>query len=129
MDKKSLLFVLGSLMVLSASAQLKQASVHAQKAIKLLDYVQKPQALMQEMHAASANPAFVTNAPRKTDGDVDVYWIRPAGVFPGISVMKNGAEAGGYYMPLYLAKPYADHAFWGIAEGVENPTFMWSYSQ
>ena len=128
MDKKSLLFVMVSLMVLSASAQLKQASVHVQKAIKQLDYRQKPPALMQEMYAASANPSFVTNAPRKTDGDVDVYWIRPAGVFPGIILMENGANAGQYYMPLYLVKPYADHAFWGVAEGVEDPTFMWYYS-
>ena len=130
MDKKSLLFVMASLMVLSASAQLKQASVHVQKAIKQLDYRQKPPALMQEMHAASANPSFVTNAPRKTDGDVDVYWIRPAGVFPGIILMENGANAGQYYMPLYLVKPYADHAFWGVAENaVDDVIFSWYYEK
>ena len=130
MDKKSLLFVLASLMILSASAQLKHARVHAPKAIKQLDYVQKPLALMQEMHAANVNPSFVAYAPRKTDGDVDVYWIRPAGVFPGIFVMENGANVGSLYMPLYLAKPYADHAFWGVAENAaDDVIFSWYYEK
>ena len=124
--KKILLLAVAALMVTSASAQLKQSRVN-HKAAPRIDYVYKAQPLKQEMKAADAQ-SIVTNAPKKA-GYVDAYWIRPAGIFPGSTVMENGAYSGGYYMPLYLVKPYADLAFTGVAEGAAAPTFMWNYQK
>lgn len=127
--KKILLLAVAALMVTSAGAQLKQTAVSSKKAMKQLDYVQKPQALMQEMQAANANPTFVTKGPKKANGYVDAYWRRPAGLFPGFEVMENGSDAGGYYMPLYFAKPYADYEFWGVADGAQSAIFQWNYQK
>ena len=128
--KKILLLAVAALVVTSASAQLKQTSVSTNKAMKKLDYVQKPQALMQEMQAASAKPVFAnkSKAPKKA-GYVDAYYKRPAGLFPGFEVMENGSDAGGYYMPLYFAKPYADYEFWGVADGAQSAMFQWQYEK
>ena len=125
--KKILLLAVAALMVTSAGAQLKQTRVSTKKAVKQLDYVQKPQALMQEMHA-NGMQKVVTNGPKKA-GYVDAYWKRPAGLFPGFEVMENGSDAGGYYMPLYFAKPYADYEFWGVADGAQSAMFQWNYQK
>ncbi len=126
--KKILLLAVAALMVTSAGAQLKQTKVTTNKAMKELNY-EKPQALVKEMHA-NGMQKVVTNGPKKASGYVDAYWRRPAGVFPGIQVMENGAYAGSHYMPFYFVKPYADHEFWGVAEGAgDDAIFSWEYLQ
>ena len=127
--KKILLLAVAALMVTSAGAQLKQTSVSTKKAMKQLDYVQKPQALMKEMHA-NGMQQIVTNGPKKASGYVDAYWRRPAGLFPGCMVLEDGADGGGWYMPLYFVKPYTDYEFWGIADGAgDDALFSWEYEQ
>lgn len=127
--KKILLLAVAALIVTSAGAQLKQrGAVNSKNADRTINHVQKPQALLQEMHPASANPTFVTNGPKKADGYVDAFWRRPAGVFPGIYVMENGAYGGAHYMPFYLLKPYVDYEFLGIADGADDDAlFSWEY--
>ena len=64
--KKILLLAAAALMVTSAGAQLKQMHVTNKQTMAKPDYVQKPQALMQEMQATSAMPVLANNkAPRK----------------------------------------------------------------
>ena len=130
--KKILLLAVAALMVTSAGAQLKQrGALNSKKAMRTVDYVQKPQALMQEMLPATANPSFVTKGPKKADGYVDAYWRRPAGLFPGFEVLENGTDGGGYYMPLYFAKPYTDYEFWGVVDGADegDALISWEYQK
>lgn len=128
--KKIFTFVFLALLVMATNAQLKPGVENMKKAKQSLDCVQKPQVLMQEMHAASTNPTVVTKAPKINDGFVvPPYWKRPAGVFPGIMIMENGVYCGDYYMPLYIAKPYVDYEFTAVADGISNPTFQWNYQK
>ena len=117
-------------MVTSASAQLKQMRMTNKQTVARPDFVQKPQALMQEMQAASATPKFVTNKAPKKASYMGAYYVRPAGLFPGFQVIEAGAYGGGYYMPLYFAKPYTEYAFTGVIEGgSEDTAFDWEYQK
>ena len=128
--KKIFTFSIVALIMMAANAQLKPGVVKMKQVKQSLDCVQKPQALMQEMHAASFNPTVVAKGSQIKDGFVvPPYWRRPAGVFPGIEVMENGADAGGFLMPVYFAKPYVDYEFWAVAEDLANPSFHWEYQK
>ena len=129
--KKILLLAVAALMVTSASAQLKQMSVNNKKTMARPDYVQKPQALMQEKSLRDV-PTFTTNKAPKKAGYVDAYWIRPAGLFPGSQVLEDGVYGGGYYMPLYFAKPYSDLVFTAVADGADEGAEIeceWDYQK
>ena len=128
--KKIFTFVFMALLVMAANAKPMPGVVNCKQAKQSLDCVQKPQALMQEMHATCINPTVVAKASNIKDGFVvPPYWRRPAGVFPGIMIMENGVYDGSYYMPLYFAKPYVDYEFTAVADGVSNPTFQWNYQK
>ncbi len=130
--KKILLLAVAALMVTSAGAQLKQrGAVNSQKAMRTIANVEKPQALMKEMHPATANPTFVTKGPKKASGYVDAYWRRPAGVFPGIYLMEDGSFGGVHFQSFYLVKPYTDYEFWGVADGAEegDALISWEYQK
>ena len=128
--KKILLLAAAALMVTSAGAQLKQMHVTNKQTMAKPDYVQKPQALMQEMQATSAMPVLANNkAPRKASY-MGAYYVRPAGVFPGNSVLEDGGYGGGWYRSYYMAKPYTEYAFTGVIEGgSEDTSFDWEYQK
>ena len=128
--KKILTTVFLVMVVMMASAQLLPGVAADNPSRLSLARVPKPQAQKQEMQAASTHPTVVTRTPKKTDGyTVPIYWKRPAGMFPGIEVLKHGANGGVYSMPVYFAKPYVDYEFTAVAEGLSNPVFSWEYQK
>ena len=67
----------------------------------------------------------VVRAPKKTS-NVDLWYRRPAGAFPGVIVVEDGAYAGMYYAPYIWVKPYADYTFLGFADGCsDDAVFEW----
>ena len=128
--KKILLMAAVALMATSASAQLQQTRLTTKPIQNRVNYVQKPEYQMQEMKAANSNPSFAMGKAPKKASFMDAYYIRPAGLFPGSIVMEDGAYSGGYYMPLYFAKPYVDYAFTGVIEGGSDElAFEWQYQK
>lgn len=129
------LFIILVLMLATVSASstvpVKRSAFSHTRVVKHKpDVVKKTQALKQEMHVSSVAPSVVKGSVPKESGNMDVHWRRPAGLFPGFKVLKNGAEGGKYDMPLYFAKPYADYEFWGVAEGAgDDAIFSWEYQK
>ena len=124
MNKKSLLVVMASLIMMCVNAQVKSdmAVEVPQQSMNMIKA--RPQVKMQEMQMREPGTA-VARAPQHAEGDVNVWYRRPAGAFPASVVVENGVYAGMYYSPYYTVKPYSYYTFNGFAEGFEDDVPCW----
>ena len=122
---KSLLVLLASLTMLSASAQLKKSDAAVPRLPQPMMKSVKPQAQVREMQMRAPGTPALNKAPKRA-GDVRVWYRRPAGAYPASVVVEDETYSGFLYAPYLHVKPYTDYTFLGFAEGVSNQaTYEW----
>ena len=122
---KSLLVLLASLTMLSANAQLRKSDAVAPRLPQPMMKSVKPQAQVQEMQLLAPGTLVLNTAPEK-DGDVRVWYRRPAGAYPASVIVEDECNSGFLYAPYLHVKPYQDYTFLGFAEGVsDQAVFEW----
>ena len=124
--RKSLLLLMVSLTVLSASAQLSRSDrvAVASRQDKVFTHA-KPAAFGQSMQMRTPGEAVL--APRKASHLGVPYYNRPAGAFHAAFFAENGAYGGSFAQGFMLVKPYNDYTYHGVANGAENG-FSWWYN-
>ena len=123
---KSLLVTVAALIALNASAQLKNPNAGMLRQDRLVTSV-RTQAMKQEMHQAS-NAELLQNAPRREDGSIKCRYLRPAGAFSGLMVLKDGAYFGEFLAPYIMLKPYVPYTFKSVTEGLDDShSLVWGY--
>lgn len=133
--KKLLLLGVAILVVASASGQALRAKKGNQKNAAPKMEIVKPERNIQTLTAVDFNRNNVAStstkkAPRK-ETILDVWYNRPAGVYPSGAVCVDGEYVGEYSFSFYPFKPYKDYTFHGVVEGVEegqNLVTLWVYS-
>ena len=120
---RSLLFIIASLIVMSASAQFKASTY--QVAAPVRHEVPAPKIEKKDMRAPGTP---VAKAPKKIEHH-DAYYNRPAGMFPGSLIMEPDGTSGGFvYAPYYAAKPYMPYTFKPIYDvQTANVEFEWDF--
>ena len=122
MDKKSLLVIVASLMVLSAGAQLKSA-VRVASSQPLSATPVRPQVEEMEMQLQTSGDAV--HSPNRSPQAIKPYYIRPAGAYYAHQVAENGCPYSlnrGYIQ----VKPFSDYTFYSVIDGAdENDECYW----
>lgn len=124
MNKFSFLTIVASLMVLSASAQVRNGKAVAVPEQSLELTTARPQAKVQEMKMRVPGTA-VARAPRQQEGAVDVWYRRPAGAFPASFAVEDGVMIGSFPSPYFAVKPFSEYTFNGFAEGLGPDASCW----
>ena len=106
-------FITVLLLSMSAGAQSRQSALLNVPAKPQAVIHEQPRAQIQEMQMRAPGTPVV-RAPKKTS-NVDLWYRRPAGAFPGVIVVEDGAYAGMFFAPYIWVKPYADYTFLGFA--------------
>ena len=124
--RKSLLLLMVSLTVLSASAQLSRSDrvAVASRQDKVFTHA-NPAAFGQSMQMRT--PGETVLAPRKASHPGFPYYNRPAGAFYSAFVAENGVYMGSFAQGFMLVKPFNDYTYHGVANGAENG-FSWWYN-
>ena len=130
--KKFLLLGAAVLIAVSASAQLKRTSaVNQSMTSPKLQLVKVDQSdYSKAVKVTEPNFNGVMNKAPKKQSILDVWYTRPAGVFPVGPVVDDGEYAGKYQTTFYLFKPFKDYTFDGYVEGLEegdNLLYAWRY--
>ena len=120
---RSLLFIFASLMVMSASAQLKHSDAEVPR-LQLPSARYNPQAQVQEMQMRTPGTPVLNAAPGKAS-NVNVWYRRPAGAFPASLIVEDGVYSGSLQSPYLHIKPFQDYTFLGFAEGVSDQATYW----
>ena len=117
-------FITVLLLSMSVGAQSRQSALLNVPAKPQAVIHEQPRAQIQEMQMRAPGTPVV-RAPKKTS-NVDLWYRRPAGAFPGALVVEDGEYAGMYYAPYICLKPYADYTFLGFADGCSDEAiFEW----
>ena len=123
--KNTLLVLLASLTMLSASAQLKKSDVALPRQQLSVSAV-KPQAQVQEMQMRVAGES--PTATIMSENVMNPYYHRPAGAFYTSQVIVGDFYCSLLYRGSIVLKPYTDYVFHGNAEGAgENDECWWFY--
>ena len=134
--KKFLLLGAAVLVVASASAQAKHVKMTTQNKVAPKMELVKPEQCrtLQTLTATDYNHKVVSpvakKAPQK-ESILDVWYTRPAGVYPVGPVIVDGEYAGEYPMTFYMCTPFKDYTFQGYVEGLdvgENLITAWLYN-
>lgn len=133
--KKFLLLGAAVLIAVSASAQAKRVSaVEPKTSPKLQLEKLNPSSYSKEVKATDANfgaySSKLNKGPQKAN-IIDLWYTRPAGVFPVGPVCVDGEYMGKYGITFYLFKPWKDYTFRGYIEGLDegaNPLYAWRYT-
>ena len=119
-----LFFVAAVLMTMSANAQSVQSDELNLPAKSQILSPARPKVQIQERQMRTpGTPVF--KAPRK-EGNIDLWYRRPAGAFPSVLVVEDGAYSGMYMSPYFAVKPYTYYTFKCMVDGVSPETaFEW----
>ena len=111
------------LIATAANAQIKR-SESLQTPPRPTLQLMKPEAKIEEMQMRT--PGATVFMTPKRDGNINVWYRRPAGAFTSRFVVEDGVFSGMLYAPDLFVKPYTDYTFLGFAEGVsENAEYYW----
>lgn len=118
-----LLLAAALLVASAANAQVKRSET-VQAPLRPTLQLMQHEVKIEEMQMRTPEAPAV-KAPNR-DGDVKVWYRRPAGAFTSSVVVEDGAYAGFLYAPYLAVKPYSYYTFLGFAEGVsENAQYYW----
>ena len=124
---RSLLFILASLMVMSASAQLSVQGVDLPRVASPSSRV-VPQSQVQERQMCQ--PGETLSGQFREVHDGMPYYRRPAGGFFCPEVAVGGTLDGVFYAGIIFLKPYSEYTFYSNANGaVEDDAFWWYYDR
>ncbi len=133
--KKLLLLGTAVLLAVSASAQAKRIAPVNQPTSPKLNLVKtSPSLTSKEVKMTQPNVGSnkLSKAPSNVSaGDVDLWYTRPAGVFPVGPVCIDGEYRGKYGITWYLFKPWKDYTFRGYVEGLypgDVFKYAWRYT-
>lgn len=125
MNRKSLLFLVASLAVLNAGAQLNDAKAVVSPSTSLVQATPRVEA--QEAHMRA--PGEVLKQPNRSSGSIRPSYRRPAGAFysPMVAVDGVGSSSLGY--EFLFMKPYSDYTFYSDLNGVDgSDDLSWNYA-
>lgn len=123
--KKLLLLGVSLLVVASASGQaLRTQKGAAQTKVAPKMEIVKPNRNVQtltatELSRKNVNSTSTKKAPRK-ETILDVWYTRPAGVYPSGAIFIDGEYVGEWPFCFYPFKPYKEYTFKGYVEGAED---------
>lgn len=129
MMKKILLLAVASLMVSTAGAQMMRAPKTMKEPNAPMGKYLRSQIPTKEMTGPVRDMnAPVVKSPKRAANKMDIWYRRPAGAFPGIYRLEDGAVNSYFYAPYYHFKPYLNYTFKGTDEtGVSGSHYFYEY--
>ena len=113
--KKILLLAAAALILTTANAQQKRSETATTVPALPQMQIVKPQVVTKEAQKRLPGTPVI-KAPKKA-ANIDIWYRRPAGAFPGSIVVEDGAYTGVLYAPYIAVTPYVDYTFTGMADG------------
>ena len=124
MEKVLLFFVAAALMATSASAQLKVSA--PQKVTRPETHaIPAPKLEVAQMRTPGTP---VAKAPKRVEYH-EVYYNRPAGMYPGSLFMEpDGSPSGMAFAPYFATKPFVYYKFKAIYNETSSTIYEWIYN-
>ena len=124
---RTLLAIMASLMMMSASAQSSRPRVSVP--MRQPQSVSMTQVQAQQLSLQLRSPGDASVAKPRSTGEIQPYYHRPAGAFYATTFVKDGTFYGSLNDGVLLVKPYTDYTFHGQAHGADlQDAYWWDYA-